>query len=364
MPKERIISVDSHANIPQELVLKHLPEKFQDDYKQTLQAARQRAIQAKPQKQEKQPPSMPKMGKGAPWEAAGRPGEYDPIERLKDMDIDQVDAEVLYTNISGGANFYGLPLESCVAAIQAFNTAALEWASVDPKRLLTVYTLPLNSIDAAVAEVERIAAEGGRAIQVPLNPTELGLEPYWDASYDRLWGVISEVGIPVSAHVGSNSHLNALMALDPTPAKGLFQSLPPIFMAETLGTWIVTGILERFPKLRIVLVEAGLGWIPYYLERMDRMQERHGWNTFEGMIKEKPSFYWKRQMAATFEEDEFGVQNRDRIGIENLMWATDYPHPDSTWPESQKVIETHFKDVPIEETRLMIGGNAARLYNL
>jgi predicted TIM-barrel fold metal-dependent hydrolase len=69
-------------------------------------------------------------------------------------------------------------------------------------------------------------------------------------------------------------------------------------------------------------------------------------------------------MAATFEEDEFGVQNRDRIGIENLMWATDYPHPDSTWPESQKVIETHFKDVPIEETRLMIGGNAARLYNL
>ncbi len=363
MARERIISVDSHANIPEELILKHLPKQFRDQFKESRQAAMQAFLAGRPQKGKETPP-LPNMGKGAPWKAAGRPGEYDPVERLKDMDIDQVDAEILYTDIGAGAGFYALPGEAGPAAFRAFNSAALEWASVDPKRLLTVYVLPLNDLDAAVKEVERIAAEGGRAIQFPLYPTELGLESYWDASYDRLWGVMSEVGIPVSSHVGANSYLSHLMAIDPTPAKGIFQSLPPIFMAEVLGSWIVSGILERFPKLRIVMVESGLGWIPYYLDRLDRLKWRHGWDTFDGMIKEKPSFDWKRQMAAVFEEDEFGIQNRHAIGVENLMWATDYPHPDCTWPDSQKVLQEHFDGVPVEEMRLIVGGNAARIYNL
>jgi predicted TIM-barrel fold metal-dependent hydrolase len=365
MARERIISVDSHAAIPETLVLSHLAPEFHADYQSAKETARQRALAGKPQKQKRAAPqSMPNMGAGAPWPAAGRAGEHDPIERLKDMDIDEVDAEILYTEIGGGAMFYGMRGEGCLAAFQAFNSAALEWASVDPKRLLPVYLLPLHDIDAAVGEVERIAAEGGRAVQLPIYPAELDVAPYWDERYDRLWAAISDAGIPVSQHVGSNAYLGELMLADPTPAKGLFQSLPPIFMAEVLGSWVVTGILERFPKLRVVMVESGLGWIPYYLERLDRMQERHGWNTFEGMLREKPSFYWRRQMAATFEEDEFGIQNRHQIGVENLMWATDYPHPDSTWPDSQKVLHTHFDRVPIEETRLMVAGNAARFYNL
>jgi uncharacterized protein len=94
------------------------------------------------------------------------------------------------------------------------------------------------------------------------------------------------------------------------------------------------------------------------------MQDRHRWDTYEGMIREKPSTYWHRQMAATFEEDRYGVDNRHLIGVENLMWATDYPHPDTTWPHSQEVIREHFADVPADEMRLMVGGNAARLYGL
>ncbi len=365
MTKERIISVDSHANIPEAQVLEHLPKRFREPYVEAKQTAMQRLMAGKPQKQSKQQtPNMPTMGEGAPWEAAGRKGEYDPVERLKDMDTDEVDAEVLYLDSTGGAGMYGLEGDMCLAAFQAFNAAASDWASLDPKRLLPVYLLPLHDIDAAVREVTRIAKDGGRAVQLPLYPTEIGLEPYWDTRYDPLWSVIGEVGLPISQHVGTHSYLSNLMHQDPTSAKGLFQSLPPIFMSEVLGSWVVTGILERFPKLRIVLVEAGLGWIPYYLERLDRMQERHGWNTFPGMIKQKPSFYWYRQMSATFEEDEFGIKNRADIGVENLMWATDYPHPDSTWPDSQKVIRQHFADVPIEEMRLMVGGNAARIYNL
>ena len=93
------------------------------------------------------------------------------------------------------------------------------------------------------------------------------------------------------------------------------------------------------------------------------MKERHGWDHYE-MLKELPSFYWHRNMMATFEEDTFGVAQRQLLGVDNLMWATDYPHPDSTWPNSQKVLETHFHDVPDDESRRMIGGNAARIYEL
>ena len=121
---------------------------------------------------------------------------------------------------------------------------------------------------------------------------------------------------------------------------------------------------RAIPGLKIVLVEAGLGWIPYYLERLDTMVG-HGWDTFaDKPISEKPSFYWHRNMAATFEQDLVGVRNRYDIGIENLMSATDYPHPDSTWPNSQAVLREHFEGIAAEEIELIAAGNAARIYNL
>jgi predicted TIM-barrel fold metal-dependent hydrolase len=356
---ERIISADSHVNIRTEDVFRHLDARYHDAYLEGQKASWRRMLRAKPQKKAQ----MPNMGEGAPWEAAGRPGAYDPNARLADMDQDHVDAEVLYADPTGGAQFYEMD-EGHLEALRAFNSAALEFAAIDPKRLLVLYLLPLHDVDEAVREIERIAAEGARGVHLPLWPRELGLPNYWDERYDPIWAALSEIGLPVSQHVGSGQWMGEMLAEDPTPAKALYQALPPIFMSEILASWIVTGVLERFPKLRIVLVEAGLGWIPYFLERLDTMQERHRWDTYEGMIREKPSTYWYRQMAATFEEDRYGVDNRHRIGVENLMWATDYPHPDTTWPNSQQVIREHFADVPDEEMRLMVGGNAARLYGL
>jgi len=250
-----------------------------------------------------------------------------------------------------------------LAAFRAFNDAALEFASADPKRLLVVYLVPIVDMDEAVAEVERLAREGARAFMLPLYPTDLELPPYFDPCYARLWSAIEETGIPISQHVGANDALWHILQYDTTPAKGIFQSLPPVFMAEVLANWIVGGVFERHPKLRVVLVEAGLGWIPYFLERLDTMKNRHGWDRYE-MLSELPSHYWRQNMLATFEEDTYGVSQRHHLGIDNLMWATDYPHPDSTWPHSQQVLETHFADVPSEEARAMIGGTAARLYRL
>jgi predicted TIM-barrel fold metal-dependent hydrolase len=360
MAKERIISADSHVAIRDDAVLRQLASKFHEDYRN----ARQRHMAELAKRMKKKPGQQASMpSQDQPWQAAGRKGEYDPIERLKDMDIDRVDAEVLYCDVLCGTSFYGMQNGGRAAAFEAFNNAALEFSSHDAKRLLPVYLVPIVDVDESVREVQRLAAAGARALMLPLYPSDLDLPHYSDRGYDKLWGAIQETGLPISQHVGANQALFDIMAYDPTPAKGVFQSLPPIFMAEALAGWIVPGTLERFPALRIVLVEAGLGWIPYFLERLDTMKHNHGWDHY-GMLKELPSEVFQRQMFVTFEEDQFGVAQRERIGVDNMMWATDYPHPDSTWPHSQKVLETHFRDVPVEEARRMIGGNAARVYGL
>jgi predicted TIM-barrel fold metal-dependent hydrolase len=332
-------------------------------------AQHQRILQGKPQKQLKNkvgaaPAPTVGLPTEKPWEAAGRPGAYDPHERLADMDIDRVDAEVLYANATGGAEFYTLDADACLAAFQATNDAAIEFASVDPNRLIPVYILPLHDVESALKEVQRIANEGARAVQLPLYPSDVDLAPYWDDVYDPLWSAIEDLGIPISQHTGANEYLFELMDRDPTPAKGIFQSLPSMYMAEAMASWLLPGIFVRHPRLQVGFVEAGLGWLPYFLTRLDRMSDRHGWEQLGMNLPEKPSHYWHENMFATFEEDEFGVANRREIGVENLLWATDYPHPDSTWPESQQVIHTHFDGVPVEEMRLMVGGNAARIYRL
>jgi len=365
---ERIISADSHVEIPPERVLAHLPRQHHEAYQDSLMAMARRIMEGKPQKQLKNKegaaPSSSGLPTEKPWEAAGRPGAYDPHARLADMDVDKVDAEVLYSNASGGAEFYDMSADGCLAAFQAFNNAAIEFASVDPERLIPVYILPLHDIESALKEVQRIANEGARAIQLPLYPTESDLAPYWDDVYDPLWSAIEEIGMPISQHVGASEYLFEIMDRDPTPAKGVFQSLPPVFMAEVIANWVVPGVFARHPRLQVGLVESGLGWIPYYIGRLDKMAERHGWEQLGMDLPELPSYYWHHNMFATFEEDEFGVRVRHDIGVENLCWATDYPHPDSTWPHSQQVIHEHFDDVPVEEMRLMVGGNAARIYKL
>lgn len=361
---ERIISADSHVTLRTEAVLTHLPRQHHDAYREgKLRALRRFVGDDATQAREDDQVGLDRDHEQT-WSAAGRKGAWEPHARLADMDTDGVEVEILYTDSWAGAAFYEMPDGAYLEGIRAFNSAAIEFASLDPKRLCPVYLIPIVDVDEAVRELHRVAEEGARAVHLPLYPTDLGFPGYWDRRYDPLWAAISEVRIPISQHVASNANIARIRAEDPTPMRGVQHAVPNMFMAEALGFWILTGIFERFPELRVVLVEAGLGWLPYFIERLDRMQDRHGWRELAGAVPEKPSFYWHRNMAATFEEDEFGVANRHVIGVENLMWATDYPHPDSTWPHSQDVIHTHFADVPIEETRLMIGENAARLYGL
>ena len=149
--------------------------------------------------------------------------------------------------------------------------------------------------------------------------------------------------------------------LSPVPGvKENLIALTPLGISEVVSTLTFTGVLARHPTLRFVLVECGIGWIPYFLERMDQTFEKHRFWT-QSIIEEKPSTYWYRQGYATFIRDLVGVAERHRAGLRNIMWSTDYPHSDSTWPRSREALAERFRDVPADERALIAGGNAARL---
>ncbi|HYY05052.1 MAG TPA: amidohydrolase family protein, partial [Candidatus Limnocylindria bacterium] len=145
--------------------------------------------------------------------------------------------------------------------------------------------------------------------------------------------------------------------------KETFVAIAPISICETVSTLVFTGILQRHPKLHFVLVECGIGWIPYFVERMDQTFEKHRFWT-KSIITEKPSTYWYRQGHATFIEDRPGVKLRHEAGIENILWSSDYPHSDTTWPRSREAVAEQFAEVPPRERDLIVWRNAARLYGI
>ena len=132
-------------------------------------------------------------------------------------------------------------------------------------------------------------------------------------------------------------------------------------LSEVIAWWILTGTLERFPALKIVLVEPSLYWVPGFLAQLDRKVA--GPYDLPG-LRMKPSEYFHRNMALTFMDDEVGLQLRHMVGIENILWSTDFPHPATTWPNSREVVDRQFADIPDDERQLICAGNAERIYGL
>ncbi len=301
-----------------------------------------------------------------PWEAAGRPGAYDPHERLKDMDIDQVDAEVLYATPPGGAEFYTLDADACLAAFQATNDTAIEFASVDPEPIDPgVHPPARTTSSSALKEVQRIANEGARAVQLPLYPSDVELAPYWDEVYDPLWSAIED-----ARHPDQPAHRRQpvpVRAHGPRPHAVRRASSSRCRRCHGRGDreLVAPGHLRALTHgSQVGFVEAGLGGCPTSSSRLDT----HVRSSRVGAARHEPARAAEPLLAPEHVRHLRGGRvrraNRHEIGVENLLWATDYPHPDCTWPESPQVIHTHFDDVPVDEMRLMVGGNAARIYRL
>ena len=356
MATSRIISADSHVQVQHDDVKAHLTPRLHGEYDAALMQAYREMLGGNAAKANQGGNEI----KHASW---NRPGYSDPHERLRDMDVDGVDIEVLYCEVSAYRYLYLLPT-GAAEATRAFNDTLHDFASADPSRLVVTYQVPIHDIDLAVAEIERIAAMGGKSLQLPVFPAELGQADYFHERYDPMWAAISAGGLPVCCHIGLNTALDQLADRDPTPRLAWTLSCMPLSACEALGMWLLSGILTRYPGLKIVFVEPGLAWVAGYVAFLDDMVLRQGYE-FPVLDGELPSFYYHRNLAMTFIDEPDPVRHlRHVLGAQNLLWSSDYPHPVSTWPKSLAVIDELFDGVPEAERDLMIEGNAARIWNL
>jgi len=368
---ERLISADDHVDLAHDRIKAHLAPKYHDAYDQGLMTFAMstgniRSIEANQRWRDQlglgEPDGPVGMGTGRRHEANGRPGHTDAKARLADMDADGIWASSTYCEVSAFRYLY-LIQDGWRESTRAFNTALAEFASEDPRRLVVSYQIPIHDIDAAVDEVRWAAATGCKSLQLPVYPSELGLPDYWDTRYDPLWTAISDAGLPICCHIGMNTALDDLARRDPTPQKGIFVPMVGLSAAESLGMWIMGGVFERFPELRVVFVEPGIGWVAWWLYIADDMNQRQGYDF--PALKELPSSYFRRNVFLTFiDEPDVLHHARTRLGVENVMWSSDYPHPVSSWPHSQAIVDGMFADATPDERAAIVHGNAARVWRL
>ncbi len=292
-----------------------------------------------------------------------RPGGYIPEEHVKDMDIDGVYASLLYPTI--GLLHFSLADSRLVTGIfRAYNDWLAEFCRPFPRRLKGIGMINLDDIAEGVQELERCAGIGLTGAMITVYPPED--RSYDLPEYDPFWAAAQDLSIPISMHLGTNR-----TGLGENSQR--FDSLKPTYVASvdhwvrySLGNMIFGGVFERYPKLQVGSVEMELGWVPHFLERIDYTYTQRvpgvGWRRFgEDML---PSEYFHRNVFLGFQEDTVGIRLRDLIGVDNILWGSDYPHVESTFPKSREILEEVLRDCTEEEKAKIAGGNGARIYRI
>ena len=290
---------------------------------------------------------------------------YKVDERLRDMDRDGIDVELIFPN--KGLSIWATqdPVFS-QAMCRVWNDWSMEIYGEERSRMLPAAAIAPNDLDGAIAEVERVAKMGHRCLTLPNRPvwgSGDGSEVNYNLPhFDRLWAAIEEHNLPITLHISTGK--------DPRGARGnggavinyavhsLSQSLEPV------ANFCSSGVLERFPNLRIATIEAGIGWIPWALTAMDEAYHKHHMWSFP-KLSMLPSEHYRNSFYASFGEDPPGLALGSEFDLmKNFMWANDYPHHEGTWPHSAAAIERTMGDLSDEDRASVLGGNAARFLNI
>ena len=287
-----------------------------------------------------------------------RPGGLEPNLRLLDQDADHIAAEVLYPHRA--LLYYGIQdADYQRECLRVYNDFAAQFAATNPQRLLAAGMLPFRGpLEWAIKEAERCAAIGLRELMIPNTPTR----PFQDPYFEPLWAVLEDIGLPIVTHTAT-AEQPLDMSVSDVPLNAWVVDEKIVNMARCLARLIASGVPQRYPRLRFVMVECGIGWIAGMLRFMDHWwEDHHKW--MEPRLDQPPSFYFKRQFWTTFEDDRPGILTRHLLNPDHLMWGSDYPHTEGTFPHSRERIEKDFADIPEAETRRMVRDNAAEFYGL
>lgn len=292
---------------------------------------------------------------------------YEPQARLEAMDRDGIDVALLFPSVAGqAAAIYDDDI--LFAHIQAYNDGIWDWAQEgDPKRMLPAAHLPNRGVELAMQELDRVVKKGFVHFQYSGSPSG---SPLPVAGDDPFWAMVQETGIVVSMHGGSSAGRPKPKA----PAKAT--PAPPVHDQEmiaamrssglgaqtALGVMILSGVLERFPKLKVSLIETSTGWLPQFLNQLDAVYTQHRW-LGEQKLSRLPSEYAKQVLIGVDREIQ-GIKHRHQVGVDNITFGTDYPHIGSFWPHTRFYIDLLFDGVPEDEREKILWSNAATMYGV
>ncbi len=373
----KLISADSHVNEPADLWTERIDREFRDRAPRIVDN-----IPGRPPGSylvlKDIPPVHLSQGLGAGKTAEELPhffqtstyrdarrGGWDPAERLKDMELDGVEAEVIYTTL-GFRQFWLKDASLQRACFRVYNAWLADYCAYAPKRLTGIALISLYDIGEAVKELRLCRQWGLKGAMIWASPPEE--RSYADRMYDPFWAEAQELGMPLSLHavtgMGRESQALRVMGREVKPVDRYVQSVTlGDEVKRSLTELVFSGVLERYPRLRIVSAENEVSWLPFVIQRWDQTYH-HYQHLYPSPLKMKPSEYFSRQIYATFIDDAFGIRNRHQIGVDRIMWSSDYPHTQSTWPHSQEIIARDFADVPEGEKLKIIRENVLELYNL
>ena len=293
-----------------------------------------------------------------------RPGGYDPHEHVKDMDIDGVTADVVYPSV--GLETFVIPSSDLLSAMfRAYNSWLADFCAPYPDRIKGMAMINVDIIEDAVSELKRAASMGLAGATIPQRPL---FGRYDNPMYEPLWSAAEELKMPLTMHSGT-SRWQPNQAPVFGNSRGMVEFINQEYdMRDNLVAMIFSGLFERHPSLKIGVVEYEVSWAPYLLYKMDiayneiRRPERFGGNRFmKGML---PTDFYRQNMFISFQEDFLGIQMRDYLGVQTLMWGSDYPHAESTFPKSREIVEKILVGVSESDKALIAGGNCATLFNI
>ena len=313
-----------------------------------------------------------------------RPGCYEPAARVADMDQGFVLSSLLFPSFPrycGQVFHEAKDKDLALVCVRAWNDFILEELAGDhPGRFIPMMIIPLWDPAAAAKEIERTASRGAKSIAFSENPTKLGLPSIHTDYWDPVFRAAEETGFVLSMHVGSSSNL--IRTSDDMPTLAFMAYSAAANQAGTLLDWLFSGNFERYPGLKIALSEGSIGWIPYFLERAERVvdKQRFWASRFDinmnaahdrGEAKGAASFdldtdirrLFKDHVFGTFIEDHAGLRLLDVIGEDNVMLECDYPHSDSTWPDTINLANKWLGDLPEDVQHKITVGNACRVYD-
>jgi predicted TIM-barrel fold metal-dependent hydrolase len=297
-----------------------------------------------------------------------RPGCYEQKGRLEDMDLNWTEASLCFPTFPRfcGQTFYeAKDKDLALLCVKAYNDWMVEeWCGGSGGRLVPLCIIPLWDPKLAAAEIRRNAARGVKAVTFSEQPPHLGLPSIHDKNryWDPVMEACNETGTVVCMHSGSGSKMPSTSA-DAPPAVG--STLTHELAEQSMADWLFSGLLAKYPDLTITYSEGQIGWIPYILDRADRIWEHNrGWNEVRELVPEPPSTYYWGRIYGCFFEDAAGLAQIDAIGPDQVTFEVDYPHADGTWPNTKAVAEKMFANLDDEKTYKIMRGNTIRMLGL